>query len=128
MTSEIETLIRVATGEPINREDVLRMLYRASACDKSESRRHENHARRRLRNAALLKAAELLGADEPGAWRLAERLEVAVERFQTRVWPRLKAGGHCDLLSPVDCALHQAFLTGEHIPSTQRRIYEILLT
>lgn len=93
MTSEIEILIRFATGEPVHQKDVLRLVYQYSTVDKSESRRHEIHARRKFRNASLLKAAVLLGTDEPGAWRLAERLEVAVKRFHTRVWPRLKAGG-----------------------------------
>lgn len=128
MTSEFEIVLRAATGEPVTEEEALLLLYRASTLDKSESRRLERHARLKLKDAALLEAAELLVVKEPDLWRLAENLEYELEKFQTRVWPRLKCGDRRDLLSPVEKALHRLFLTGEQFPRCQRRIHDFLRT
>ena len=57
---------------------------------------------------------------------LAQRLETAIARFSTRTWPLLRLGMHRGELSPVDAALYRAFLTGERVPTTQRRLYDLL--
>ncbi len=60
-----------------------------------------------------------------GAWALAERLEAAVLRFESRLSPRSKAGFEFEL-SPSDECLYRAFLTGQHVPRTQRRLYDLV--
>lgn len=128
MTSGIEILIRFATGEPIDQDEVLLVLYRTAAREKSESHRHDRCARRKLRDASLLEAVQLLAATGKTPWRLAADVASELKKFQTRVWPRLKAGGRCDLLSPVDRAFFKAHLTGEQLPSCQRRIHDFIVT
>lgn len=128
MNTEIEILMRLVAGEIVTKEEVLRVLHKSSNCEKSEARRLDRHARRKIRDQLILEAATVLGVDVKDPWKSAERLEIAVERFETRVWPRLKAGISTGQLSPVDSALYRAFLTGERIVSTQRKIYDFLLT
>ena len=123
MTSGIDLLLRLACGEPVTQADALSVLHQA--IDRADVQRLDRVARRKARDAALLECALLLGADHPGPWAVAERLEAAIKRFECRVWPRLRAGFACQL-GPVDMALHRAYLTGERIPKTQRRLYDLL--
>lgn len=79
-------------------------------------------SRIRARNAALTEAAAVLSAGSPSAWETARRLADAVARFEARVWPHCKrnpAG-----LGPVDGSLRVAFLTGEKVPTSVKRLLQ----
>lgn len=122
--SEIELLVRIATGEVVTPGEVRGLLYaRAGRGDRDVS---ERCARVRLRDRSLVEAARVLDVDRCGAWVLAKRLEAAVSRFETRDWPLLKSGVHMRELSPSEVALHRAFLAGERVPKTARRLYDLL--
>ena len=123
MTSGIDLLLRLACGEPVTQADALSVLHQA--IDRDDVQRLDRVARRKARDAALLECARVLAADDPGPWAVAKRLEAAIKRFDGRVWPRLRGGMPCDL-GPCDMALHRAFLSGERIPKTQRRLYDLL--
>lgn len=119
--SAIDILIRVATGQAVTPQEAQTALH-------SDCAGTDRTARVRARNRALLEAAEALALDNPCTWILAQRLERAIQRFSTRVWPLLRAGAHRGELSPADAALYRAFLTGARVPRTQRRLYDLLLT
>ena len=121
-----DVLLRLATGHTVAATDAMAVLIRAATDCPGDCARSERAARVRARNIGLQKAAAELGADRPGAWPLALRLEGAVERFRSRVWPQLRAGLHRGELGPVDAALHMAFLTGQQVPRTQRRLYDLV--
>ena len=120
----IELLLRLAVGEQVERAEVLTLLH-SNLCDRGDAWRLERVSRRKARDGALREAAGVLGADEPGAWVVAGRLQAAVVRFEGYAWPRLRAGMQLDL-SPSDKALHRAFMAGERVPRTQRRLYDLL--
>jgi len=122
MTS-FDVVLRLASGETVTQADALRLLH--SHADRDELQRLERSARIKARDGSLIEAAVVLGADSPGAWILAGRLADAVTRFESRLWARLRAGMECEL-SPSDAAIHRAFLTGERVPKTQRRLYDLL--
>lgn len=121
--TSFDLVLRVATGGTVTQAEALSTLH--NRADRGEVQRLERLARLKARDSALLEAAALLGADNPGAWVLAGRLERAVERFELRMWPRLRAGLDCKQ-GPSDAAIHRAFLTGERVPKTQRRLYDLL--
>lgn len=122
MTS-FDVVLRLASGETVTQADALRLLHNHP--DRDESQRLERFARIRARDCALIDAALVLGVDSPGAWVLAGRLADAVVRFESRLWARLRAGLACEL-SPSDAAIHRAFLSGERVSKTQRRLYDLL--
>lgn len=92
--------------------------YQAAGLDRS--------SRMRVRDAALAEAFGILSADGCGPWTSAKRLAEAVQRFNLYVWPRLGTPGRRFDLSPVDSALHRAFLTGEPVPASDRYLYALL--
>lgn len=118
-----DLVLRLAAGQEVKQADALRILH--SQSDRDDVQRLERLARLKARDSALLEAAAVLGADNPGAWVLAGRLALAVERFESRLWARLRSGAAFDL-APSDSAIHRAFLTGERVPKTQRRLYDLL--
>lgn len=122
MTS-FDVVLRLASGESVTQADALRVLHNHP--DRDESQRLERCARIKARDGALIDAALVLGVDNPGAWVLAGRLADAVARFESRLWAPLRAGLECEL-SPSDAAIHRAFLAGERVPKTQRRLYDLL--
>ena len=107
----------------VTRSDVLRVLHNIP--EKDEAQRCDRVARIKARDAALYDAATTLGSDSPGAWVVAGRVADAIDRFEVRTWPRLKAGMACDL-SPSEESIYRAFLTGERVPKTARRLYDLL--
>lgn len=121
--TSFDLLLRLASGESVTQAEALRILH--SHADRGDVQRLERSARLKARDSALLEAAAVLGADHPGAWVLAGRMALAVARFESRLWPRVRAGLDCDL-APSDAAIHRAFLTGERVPKTQRRLYDLL--
>jgi hypothetical protein len=81
----------------------------------------------RARDGALLEAALVLGSDDCSQWELAGRMAEAVARFESRLWPRLRAGGSAAGLSPVDGALHRAFLAGVGMIRNRGKLYRLLM-
>lgn len=115
--------MRLALGECVTPHEARVAL--SAAGDAEDPARLERCARIKLRNEALRAAADELGGAGLGAWEAAGRLECAVSRFESRVWPRLKAGFECELC-PSEAALHKAYLTGLRIPKTQRHLRDLL--
>lgn len=122
-TSAFNLLLRLERGECVTSQEALAVLI--ANAEKSDIERLERNARVKARNLALAEAGAELGGATLSAWALAGRLEAAVLRFESRVWPRVKAGFECDL-SPSDKCLRRAFLAGQHVPRTQRRLYDLL--
>ena len=122
MSTLFSMALRLASGEIVTPAEARKLLH--ADFDRQDAARLERCDRIRCRNQALREAAGELGAGI-GAWALAERLEAAVLRFESRIWPRLKAGFECEL-SPSDECLYRAFLTGQHVPRTQRRLYDLV--
>lgn len=81
-------------------------------------------SRVRLRNQALRQAATLLD-DGCTAWKLAERLEAAVLRFESRVWPRIRGESAAEL-GTIDQALRRAFAADAGMLRCQRALYDLL--
>ena len=122
MTSLFPMVLRLALGELVTPSEARALLH--AGIDRQDAARLERCDRIQCRNQALREAAGELGSGL-SAWALAERLEAAVLRFESRIWPRLKAGFQCEL-SPSDECLYRAFLTGEHVPRTQRRLHDLV--
>jgi hypothetical protein len=122
MKTTFEVAFKFANGEYVSKPEVLQMLAHGhySSAD-------EKHARTKARNAALLEAASYLGADGATEWVVAERLEGAVQRFQRSMWPRIKCGAIFPM-TPSDKALKKAFLSRVRIPTTQRRLWDLIRT
>lgn len=120
----IEVILNAAFGRPVTQADALEVLHGALE-DHTDAARLDRVARIKARNEALRDAADELGSDTPGAWALAGLLETAIVRFESRTWPRLKAGLPCTL-APSERALYRAWLSGAHVPRTQRRLYDLL--
>ncbi len=127
MQSGIELLLRIANGDRVAPGEALRLLTVAAEADNhAQALGLDRVARTKIRDAALVEASRLLSADRAGAWTVAGRLAQAVERFRSRIWPRLRAGSIGTELDPLDQALHRAFLAGERVPSTARRLSDLL--
>jgi len=77
----------------------------------------------RERNAALYRAADLLDRGG-GPWCTAGLLAASIKRFENRMLQLYRRG--LAEPSPVDQALIDAFATGQRIPKTQRKLYDIL--
>ena len=78
-------------------------------------------SRIRARNAALTEAAAVLAPGAGSSWETARRLAAAVVRFRSRVWQHCRRNP--DGLGPVDRALRIAFLTGEKVPCSVKRLH-----
>lgn len=77
-------------------------------------------SRIRARNAALTEAAAVLAPGAASSWEVACRLSDAVHRFESRVWPLCRRNP--DGLGPLDASLRVAFLTGQKVPSSVKRL------
>lgn len=120
-------VMRLAAGEPISADQAARLLIAASG-DEEPGRALglDRSTRVKLRDQALRRAAALLAADGVAGWPLAVRLSKAVERFQSRIWPRLKAGGALADLNQLDLELACAHMAGERVLKSNRGLYELL--
>ncbi|MDD3937679.1 hypothetical protein [Rhodoferax sp.] len=123
-----EICLRVAAGQSVEMTDVLTWLRRAGCGGRvcTESLGLTRTALVKARDSALLEAACLLGADQCSVWELAGRLEAAILRFESRIWPRLRSGANADL-GPVDAALHRVFVSGTGVNRHRRKLYAWLL-
>lgn len=124
--SGFDVVLSLAIGGKVTQTQALAILLREAQDRPGGCARADRAHRVRARNRALLDAGTALAGDNPSPWVLAGRLEQAIARFKARLWPLLCAGLHRGELSPHEAALHRAFLTGERVPGTQRRLYDLL--
>ncbi len=106
-------------------DDRVMELLRMAALDNGLAAVLDRASCTRARNAELIQAANILGADGCGPWPTAVRLAGYVKRFKASVLPRLRPGSLIQL-SPVEACLYRAFLTGERMPSSARYLHELL--
>lgn len=120
-------VMRLATGEAVTTDQLERLLIAAAGDDDPATALGLDRATRvRLRNAALIRAACLLSSgDSSTPWQLAIRLAQAVNRFEVRTWPMLRAGGRLADLDPLDLELARAFMAAD-VPRTARMLYAML--
>lgn len=78
----------------------------------------------RQRTRALQDAAALLDEGD-GAWAIAGRLAAAVSRYKSRIQPLLQRNPEYQV-GAIDTALRRAFDTGAPIPSSKRRLYDVI--
>lgn len=91
-------------------------LEQALALDRANRTRHRNHE--------LLAAARML--DDGGSpWLLAQKLEAAVRRFESRIWPRIRSELAPDL-GEIDQALFRAFAADAGMLRCQRALYDLI--
>jgi len=79
----------------------------------------------RVRNRALIEAADLVCPVGASSWDRAVSLEHAIRRFEGSLWPRIRAGQNFQTLAPSDEALTRAFRCWR-VPKTARHLWEIL--
>lgn len=124
-----ELCLRAAAGQDIPAIELLAWLRNAGRSGERDLAVALGLVRPALvkaRDAALLEAALVMGTDNCGQWELAGRLAVAVARFESGRWPKLRAGGSADDLSPIDCALHRAFLANVGMLRSRGKLYRFL--
>ena len=124
VSSTAALLDAVATGRTAHLANLLADALQAHVVDGADLLQAlglDRTSRIRARNAALTQAAEVLAPGAGSSWETARRLAAAVVRFRSRVWD------HCqrnpDGLGPVDRALRIAFLTGEKVPCSVKRLH-----
>lgn len=125
-----ELCLRAAAGQDISPIELLAWLRdagRGGERDFAAALGLVRPALVKARDAAMLEAGEVLVGDGCSQWELAGRLAVAVARFESGHWPRLRSGGNADGLGPMECALHRAFLAGVGMIRTRRKLYAWLL-
>jgi hypothetical protein len=125
-----ELCLRAAAGQDISAIELLAWLRNAGRGGQRDFAAALGLVRPALvkaRDAALIEAALVLGTDGCSPWELAGRLAVAVARFESGRWPRLRAGGSADELSPMERALLRAFLAGVGMIRTRRKLYAWLM-
>lgn len=102
--------------------------FLCGACDTLEvALRLTGANRAAARDRALLGAAALLAAPGEPPWRLAQRLEYAIRRFEADTLPLIRRGDKRSL-SALDNALLAAFQAGARPLRSARRLYDLLLT
>lgn len=81
----------------------------------------------RVRNSALMQAAQELATDGATTWQTAQRLARAVRRFELALLPALQAG-HALSLTPHELALWRAYqVSGARPLRSPRKLYSLLL-
>lgn len=83
-------------------------------------------ARKREAYRLLAEVAQILGADDCGAWECARRVEEAIKHFEARVLPRLRLGP-IQTTGPVNELLAKLYRVSARFPREQRQIYEVVL-
>lgn len=122
-TNTAELLDAVATGRTAHLAELLADALQAHVVDGADLQQAlglDRTSRIRARNAALTQAAAVLAPGAGSSWECARRLAAAVVRFESRVW--LHCRRNPDGLGPVDYALRIAFLTGEKVPTSPKRL------
>ncbi|MDP3106955.1 hypothetical protein [Hydrogenophaga sp.] len=113
----LDAIARGCAGDLINER---LQAVELDATDLEQALGLDRCSRIRARNTALTEAAAVLSAGSPSPWQTACRLADAVARFESRIWPRCKRNP--DDLGPLDLALRTAFLTGEKVPTSPKRL------
>lgn len=128
MSDSIDLVARAARGdfspEVLDwlRVGIARYLSDGSALDQCLDL--DRGSRHRARNAALDDAALALD-DGCTRWALACRLAEGITYFETRLWPRVRAGVEIDM-TPLNGALLRLFLARVSFPRTARKLYDWL--
>lgn len=125
MSDSLDFVMRAAAGdfspEVIEwlRDGVSR--HMAEGCTLDQCLGLDRGSRYRARNAALDDAARALD-DGCTRWALACRLAEAIPYFETRLWPRVRAGLEVNQ-TPLNYALTRLFLARVSFPRSTRKIY-----
>lgn len=123
VSSTAELLDAVATGRTAHLAELLADALQAHVIDGADLQTMlglDRLSRIRARNAALTEAAAVLAPGAASSWEVACRLSDAVHRFESRVWPSCRRNP--DGLGPLDASLRVAFLTGQKVPSSVKRL------
>lgn len=85
-------------------------------------------SRVRARNAALREAAALLSENgTAGPWAVAGRLAQAIRRYERRIAPMVALDpARARTLGPLDAALRRAFLAGNRMVRTRRKLFDLV--
>ena len=124
VSSTAALLDAIATGRADDLAGVIEALqaHVLDGADLEQALGLDRCSRLRARNQALEQAAAVLSSGSPSAWETARRLADAVHRFKSRLWLRCKSNPAG--LGPVDEALRIAFLTGEKVPTSPKRLLQ----
>ena len=124
LRTTFDLALTIAEGGTVTPADARRCLYQHPGIDGLA--RLDRHARRKARDRALIEAAQALDTGGDHAWTLACRLKDAIQRFESRVWPRLRAGMNHGELPPSEAAIHRALMAGGRVPRTDQGLYDVL--
>lgn len=84
----------------------------------------DQHARKREARRLILEVAKLLDDGQCSRWELALRVEQCIARFESVVWPRVRAGRN-DLTAPTDELLYRLLRCRTRFPKEQRQIFDV---
>lgn len=83
--------------------------------------------RTRQRNEALLRLADALQSNvEVSDWDLAGRMVLAIDRFETRIWPRARRELLPVGLGEIDVRIFAVFVADAGLIKSQRGLYDFL--
>ncbi len=122
-------LIAAAAGQPVHLPpDLARKLLSAANDSAAAALLGLTLAQRiRVRNDALMQAAQELASDGATTWQLAQRLAQAVRRFERALLPGLQAGQDLPL-SPHESELWRAYqVSGARPLRNASKLYAMLL-
>ena len=129
MTAAAEIVLAAAAGQPVHLPPELarKLLSCANDSDVAGVLGLSLPQRIRLRNDALMQAAQELVTDGATTWQNAQQLAQAVKRFELAVLPALRAGQDLPL-SPHESALWRAYqVSGARPLRSPRKLYSLLL-
>ena len=129
MSAVLETLLRAASGEQavlLRPELARRLLACENDAELATALELRLPQRIRARNEALVEAARILSTDGCATWQAAQRLALAVRRFERAMLPALRAG-QALALTPHEAALWRAYQArGSRSMRSARKLYELL--
>ncbi|UCV00317.1 hypothetical protein [Acidovorax radicis] len=124
----LDSVLRAASGEFVALPPDLacRLLACGTDAELAGSLGLGLHQRIRVRNEALVDAAQVLSADGCSTWQAAQRLAQAVRRFERALLPALRAGAELDL-APHEAALWRAYMVRGAKPlRNPGKLYQLL--
>ncbi|UOB06532.1 hypothetical protein [[Acidovorax] ebreus] len=128
MTAAVELLLQAANGAPVQLPPELARRLLACSNDSAvcDCLGLSLPQRIRLRNAALLQAAQELVTDGDTTWQAAQRLARAVRRFELALLPALRRGQVLPL-TPHESSLWRAYqVSGTRHLRSPRKLYSLL--
>ncbi len=129
MNAAAQLLMTAAAGQPVHLPpDLARKLLSAANDSAAAALLGLTLAQRiRVRNDALMQAAQELASDGATTWQLAQRLAQAVRRFERALLPGLQAGQDLPL-SPHESELWRAYqVSGARPLRNASKLYAMLL-